>query len=469
MEIKNKFNHIQVAIDIANTVRTTLGPKGMNKMLLNSADNSAIATNDGATIIKNLKIEHPIGEMIKKLAESQEKAVGDGTTTAVIFMGLLLENALSLLNKKVHPTTIINGYNISLNEAINFTREIETSGDVEKIMKTSFGSKIPKNYVEHFVKLIKEADIENLKTFMLENANPFDSRVVKGFIFDGYTINDRMPKEVEGKIAVIEMRSNLDFAKFNITSTDELNKLNERLKKYKKDIVKNLVEKNVKCVFYTDTNPELETYITEAGLMGIVVYRRDYLDHICKACNATAIADTDFDEKYLGYGKVKYDELVEITSDNSTIDTLLICGPTKQVTEEINRAVQDVIGVLRHLDNCVVGAGAYEIELANHLYEFSKQIEGKEQIAIKKFAEAVETIPMILAENCGWDAMEVLTLLKTEHLKGNKNLGVDEFKMISDAKEKGIIEPVTIKLHALSAATDVANLILKMDDIYISK
>jgi chaperonin GroEL (HSP60 family) len=470
MEPKNKYQFIQIGIDVSNTVRATLGPKGMNKMVINSTNNQPILTNDGATIIKNLKISHPIGSMFKNLAESQEKAIGDGTTTATILTGQLLDGALNLLNKKIHPITIITGYNLARNEALSFLNKYSYQPNVEQIMKTTFGSKISPQLADHLTTIIRDIPMERLRIAKIENSDPMDSRTILGYVLDAFTINDRMPTEAEGNIAILEMKNNLEFAKFQITNTDELNKLESRMKDHKKKVVDALVNQGVKILFYTDTNPEFESYLTEAGIMSIVVYKRDQIDHISKATGAIAIADSNSElTKYLGAGKVRYDKKnggIFIENPNSEITTLLLCGATKQVLDETERSVDDVIGIMQHLESVVYGAGAFEIELARHLREFSIHIGGKEQLAIEKYAEAIESIPLILAENCGFDAIDALTNLKTAHRQGYTTFGIDPIRTISDAKERGIVEPTELKSHAINSSTDVANLILKLDDIY---
>lgn len=464
MELKNKLDYIDVGITIANTVRSTLGVRGMNKMVM--LDGKPILTNDGATIIKNLPITHPIADMFKGLAEGQERAIGDGTTTATLFAGQLLENAKTLLNKKIHPIIIINGYNIAKQEAINFSHTLKTRGERKEIIKTTFGSKINPAFAEHLTNLLP-SNIERLRICKVENKEPLESKLIKGYMFDGYTINDRMPEFAQGHIAVLDLQSNLEFAKFQITSTDELNKMESNLKEFKRNLANRLKEAGVKIVFYTDTNPQFENFLTEAGLMAIVVYKREYLDGICKATLAQVIADPT--NLTLGYGSVNYlknDQKILIENDSSEIDTLILQAPTKQVLEETERAIVDVMGVLHLTNDVVYGAGAFELQISLHLKEFAKKIGGKEQIAIEKYAESIEAIPLILAENCGFDAMEVLTLLKTQHTAGNITLGVDPYRMIGDAKERGVVEPVSLKINALNSATEVANLILKLDDIY---
>lgn len=466
-EINNKYGYIQVGIDISETVRATLGPKGMNKMVIK--DNKPIITNDGATIIKNIISPHPIGGMFKQLAESQERAIGDGTTTTTILAGELLRGALVLLNKKIHPVTIINGYNLARLESNNYLGLVDRQIGTRYKVLTTLGDKIPKKLAENITDLLTHTDINKLRVAKIENKES-NAKIIKGYLFEGYTINDRMDSKLSGKIAVLDLKNNMEFAKFNITNTEELTKIEERQRSYKKEIVKKLKDLDVKVLFYTDTNPQFESILTENKITGVVVYKREYLDSICKVIKSTAISDpTENFENYIGEGNFEYiRELgsVELLNDNSEIQTLVISGPTKQILDETERALDDALGVMKKTTACVAGAGAFEIGLSLHLREMAQNIGGKEQLAIEKFADAIETIPHILAENCGFDAIEVVAMLKARHKQKEKNMGVDPNVLISDALERHILDPVESKYHAINSATEVANLILKLDNIY---
>ena len=234
MEVKNKFDYIDLGINLSNVVRTTLGIKGMNKMLVDASNNSAILTNDGATIIKNLKIEHPLGEVFRNLAISQETSSGDGTTTAVILAGQLLEKAKELMNKNIHRATIISGYNIARLNAMKFLEDNKIEGDKVQIIKTVFGSKISGDMANRLTTLIMESNIHNLRVFKKEDSGS-NSELIKGYVFSGYTINDRMDQSTvnEVPIAIMDLKSNIEFAKFQITSADELQKIAEAEKNWR--------------------------------------------------------------------------------------------------------------------------------------------------------------------------------------------------------------------------------------------
>ena len=463
---EGKYDHVKAAVEFCNLIRSTLGPRGMNKMVLG---NDTILTNDGSTIINALKGGNPIIELLKNLAKSQELNIGDGTTTATILTGQLLSNAMNLLDKGIHPTVIINGFNIAKVEAIKYLETLSKEENKERIIKTAFGTKITSDISDHMTDLLLEVkDIENLKLFKKDNDNPTESQLFKGYVFEGFTINDRMAPEITGKIAVLDFPVNMKFDRFNVTSADELEKASTFDTDYKKKIVDKLVENDVKCIFYTDTTPEFETYLTDQGITGIVVFQRTNVDGICNSLGASAISSIEqINDKHFGEGHIKYIKGIKGTIYiDGQMETLILKGNTSQFLDEMHRALEDAVSLLRHDLKSVVGGGAVEIEIARAIREVSKKVGGKEQLAIDGFIEAIESLPSILAENCGLDSIEVLTLLKNLHNQGKTEMGVDPHAGVSDARERGIFEPVLIKVHAINSAVNISNLILKLDGIY---
>lgn len=453
------MEHIKAAIEFCKLVRSTLGPAGMNKMVVS---NNTILTNDGATIVNSLKGGDPIVELFKNLAKTQEKVIGDGTTTSLILAGQLLENGQYLMEKGIHPTIIIKGYNLANVQSMKFLDEAREKSRIEDIMRTCFGTKISSSLIDHLINLLRNVDFENLKLFKTEG-NPMDSEIYNGTVFEGHTLNDRMENDVVGKIALMDFPINLDVDKFQVTNANELEKITELNKRKKRQIVDVLVENDVKCLFYTDTTPEFESYLTDKGIVGIVVFRRENIDNIARVVKGKVCSGVEDIPSHLGHGKVKYKKpgVIYVASD-SDIKTLILKG-SGQTLEESERAIQDVFGLMKIEKDSVIGAGAIEIEISNHLRSFAQEVGGKEQLAVEKFAEALESIPLIIAENCGLDAIEVLTFLKSRHAKGEKDLGVDPILSISNARDRNIFEPVLVKIHAISSAVNTANLILKTD------
>jgi chaperonin GroEL (HSP60 family) len=457
---ETKYAHIQLAINFADLIRTTLGPRGMNKMVVTKS--GAVHTNDGATIIKNIISDNPIIQLFKELAKSQEEAIGDGTTTAVIITGQLLNNALDLLNKGLHPTTIINGFSLAKVEAMRILNNLKKKGDKEKIINTTFGSKIANDLVKHLrSQILRIKNYEELKIHKIPNSDPLNSHLFKGYVFEGFTLNDRMERTINGKIAVLDYRTNVEAANVQVNSAKSLEEMNLYDRKYKREIVDKLVKQKVNCLFYTDTNPEFETYLTEKGITGIVLYKREILDGICEALDLKATSNID--NIFITEGKVEYKKPNQIYVYGNS-ETLILHGSTIQTLDEIERAVQDVVSLFKHEIDTVTGAGAVEIQLSKKIAHFAKTVGGKEQIAIEKYAEAIESIPLIIAENCGLDAIQILTVLKTQH-ETNPDMGVDAVRGISDASQRGIVDPVLVKIYAINSATNVANLILKTDKL----
>ena len=464
--MENKYAHIQNAINFSDLIRTTLGPRGMNKLVVDD-HNRALHTNDGASIIKNLNVKDPIIDLFKELAISQEDNIGDGTTTATILAGQFLTNALQLINKGIHPTIIINGYQIALSETMKFLNKSAEEGDKEKIIQTAFGAKLGKELVSYLTTLLLEiTDFENLKIFK-KIEDPKFSEIYSGFIFEGFTIDDQMKSQINGNICLLDYRTNVEASNVQVTSAEELDKMNRYDRAYKSDIVKKLKEAKVDCLLYTDTNQEFEAMLLEAGITGIVVYqRKDFISGISKVLGLLPTSDPN--NIHLVKGKLKYEKPGQIYIEGD-METLVICGGTKQILDETERCIHDVLSLLKHDIKTVIGAGAIEIELANHLFMLAKSIGGKEQLAIEKYAEAIESIPLILAENSGLDSMAILTNLRTRHLNGEKDLGVDIFEGVSDARVRNVVDPVLVKVYAIGSATNVANLILKTDKILMGE
>ena len=473
--MEEKYAHIHAAVGFADLIRTTLGPRGMNKMVIDQSNNSIVLSNDGATIIGALRGGNPIINLFKELAQSHELAIGDGTTSVIILAGQLLQNALNLLDKGIHPTIIINGYNLSKIEALKFLSQNKETGETKKIIKTAFGTKISKDIIEHLTNLIIGVeDYDKLKIYSMSQSDPFESKLFKGYVFSGFTMNERMKDEITGKVAFIDFPVSLKAEKFAVTNAEELEKISKIDTEYKKKIIDKLGNLGVRWLFYTDTNPEFETYLTDKGITGVVIFQRENFDGICKAVNAVVSSSLEqLTDRHLGEAHIKYEKQLTGNSGHIYIEgnteTLILKAPTNQFLEEMRRAVDDVISLLKHDTDCVIGAGAIEIEIANHLRKISQSVGGKEQLAIEKFAEAIESIPLILAENCGLDAIEVLTALKTVHSQGKTDLGVDMACGISNARERGILEPVLIKIHAINSAANVASLILKLDKILLGQ
>jgi chaperonin GroEL (HSP60 family) len=453
------LNHLTTISDIADTVRTTLGPKGMNKFVVG---NMPIMTNDGATIIKHLKHPHPLFGPIKNLANSQEETVGDGTTTTMILLAELLRGAKTLIEKGMHPVTVIEGYNLCRHALIQYLMNNSEELDLEQVIMTTFGSKISPELAKHLAPMIEpDMDIFNLK------GDPLNSEVVSGFMMKGHTINDQMPSKAAGKIAVLNLRTMIDGVKVQASTADELTKLEHKAHEDRLNVVQALQEYKVEVLVTNDSDETFNSLLAQAGIM--TIWTGD-MSKLVKICKVTGAQITMFpEERYLGECTCTYSKkpnFIRITGQESEVKTLLLYGATEQTLEETKLAVEDVIGVIKSSTGQVYGGGAIEMELSKMLRANVNTVNGKEQIAVEKFAEALESIPMTLAHNCGFDQIDILTKLRTLHAKGERTIGVDPVSQISCAKQRKLVEPVNVKINAINNATELANLVLKMDDIY---
>lgn len=449
--------HIDTIINLADTVKSTLGPKGMNKLVITSIP---IMTNDGATIIKNLKHPHPLFSALKNLASSQEETVGDGTTTTCILLAELLRGAKVLIEKGMHPVTIIDGYNLCKHALINHLNSNHLEPDLKNIILTTFGSKIDREFAKQLSDLI-EVEME----IYSQKGDP-SAMKVNGYAFDGFTINDQMPKEAEGKIAILNLRPIIESSKVEVHNAKDLMEVENYKHQVRKDIVDKLIESNVQALFTNDTDEIFNTLLTKANIMTVWTGDLSKLVKIAKSCGGTI--STHVEDGCIGEGKVIFEKnpnRVYIESDKSTIRTLIFKSPTEQTIEEVKLSIHDVQGVLKSTTGQVYGGGAIEMQLSKMLRENMSFVNGKEQIAVEKYAEALESIPMTLAKNCGFDQIDILSKLRVLHNKSN-DMGVDPVSLISSARSRNLVEPVNVKISAINNATELANLVLKMDDIY---
>src|SRR3989344_4464803 len=488
-------NNIMAAKAVAETIRTTLGPKGMDKMLVSSLGD-IIVTNDGATILDEIRIEHPAAKMIVEVAKTQDNEVGDGTTTVAILTGELLKNAEKLLDDNIHPTVIIKGYRKASEKALEILNEIaENISDSDSYRKialtamTGKGAEIAKNKLADLtveavlqVKEGNEVDFNDIKIEKKIGESVESSDLIKGIVLDKERVHSGMPKKITNvKIALLdaalEIKSTEIDAKIQISSPDQIQAFMEQ----EQMIIKNLAQKVINSganfvVCQKGIDDLAQHYLAKAGIYAIRRVKKSDMEKLAKATNAVIVNNiNDLTEKELGFAgiveakKVGDEEMAYITECKSAkAVTLFIRGGTSHVVDEIERAVKDAFGVLASsvkYGKIVPGAGAIEIELAKHLRKYANTLSGREQLAAFAFADSIEIIPRTLAENAGLDPIDVLAELKSRHEK-DRNIGIDVFtgKTINYIEE-GIIEPLKIKTQAIKSATEVAELILRIDDV----
>ncbi|MBW2991826.1 TCP-1/cpn60 chaperonin family protein [Candidatus Woesearchaeota archaeon] len=494
--------NIAAAKAVAETVRTTLGPKGMDKMIVDSLGDVTI-TNDGVTILEEMSIEHPSAKMIVEVAKTQEAEVGDGTTTAVILAGELLKNAEELLDQNIHPTVIARGYRLGaykVNEVLNnIAEDIKIKDDailrnIAMTAMTGKGAEIAKEYLSQIVvKALKYiADIEgkeviidreDVKIEKKVGGSVEDTELVEGILLDKERVHSGMPVSVNNaKIALVdcalEVKSTETEAKIQINDPSQMQGFLEQEERMIKDMVAKLVNSGANVVFCQKGIDDLaQHFLAKNRIYAARRIKKSDMDKLAKATGARIVTSLeDLSKDDLGHAglveehKVGDEQMTFVKNcKNPKAVTLLVRGGTEHVVDEIRRAVEDAIGdVAAALSNgkAVGGAGACEIEVAKALRKFADSLSGREQLAVEKFADSMETIVKTLAENAGLDPIDVLTELKSAHDKKQRWAGIDVFSgKVKDSWRAGVIEPLKIKTQALSSASEVATMILRIDDV----
>jgi len=493
--------NIMAANLVAETVRTTLGPKGMDKMIVDSIGDVTV-TNDGVTILEEMKIEHPAAKMIVEVAKTQEDEVGDGTTTAVVLAGELLKNAETLLERNVHPTVVARGYQLAAEKAQVILNDIAEDVSVKntdiltKIAVTAMTGKGAEGNKEHLAELTVNAvksvidedgsiDIENIKIEKKVGSGVDDSELVTGIVLDKERVHPGMPKIIgKAKIALIdsalEIKNTEMDAKISITDPSQMQAFIEQEERMLREMVNKVVASGATVVICQKGIDDMaQHFLAKEGVFAVRRAKKSDMDALARATGAKVITNLDdLDEADLGFAgavqevKVGDEDMTYIRDcKNPKSVTLLVRGGTEHVVDEIKRAVDDAIGdvvsALR-VGKVVGGAGSPEIELSKGLRKYATTLKGREQLAVEAFAESVEVIPRTLAENAGLDPIDVLTELKQAHegKKGQKWAGINVFTgKVVDAWKQGVIEPLKIKTQAVKSASEVANLILRIDDI----
>ncbi len=495
-------SNIEAAKSLAQIVKSTLGPMGMDKMLIDSMGDTII-TNDGVKILKEMEIEHPGAKMLVEVAKTQEAEVGDGTTTAVILSGELLENAQKLLKQGIHPTKIIRNYKLASIEAIKILNKksipinIESKKEILNISKTAISGKMSDIAKEDLSNLIFEAiskvkeenhiPKDRIKILKIPGGDIEDSKIIDGIVLDRELAHPNMnQKKTNAKILLIdfqlEIREIEANANVNINSVKDYDEFIEAEKDYLKSLVFKIKEIGTDVVIcQKGIDDSVAYYLAKEGIMAIRRCRRSDLEKLSHALNTKIISSQeDLIESNLGIaGNVERKEIlgenfifIEKCSNPKAI-TLLLKSSTKHILDEIKRAVEDALGDINSIlksKKIVAGGGAIELELYKSLNEYSKKIKGKDSIIINEYAKAFLSIPRTLCENCGLDTIDIITELKLNHNNGKIYSGINSFKgIVPNTYKEGIIEPINIKIQAIKSATEISSMILRIDDIIAAK
>ena len=497
-------NNIMAAKLVAETVRTTLGPKGMDKMLVDSVGD-IVVTNDGVTILEEMQIEHPAAKMIVEVAKTQENEVGDGTTTAVILAGELLKNAERLLDQDIHPTVIAKGYRQAAEEAqeiLNRISENVTINDEDLLKKiaitamTGKGAEASKDSLASLiVKAVKQVielgdknnisnlDIEDIKLEKRVGGGTDDSELIEGIVIDKERVNSAMPKQIRNaKVALLdvalEIKNTETDAKIQISDPAQLQAFIDQEERIIRDMVDRILKSGANVVIAQKGIDDLaQHFLGKNGIYAVRRVKKSDVEKLARATGAKIVSSLkDLSKEDLGYAglveeiKIGDEEMTFVREcKNPKAVTLLIRGGTKHVVDEVERAVKDALGDIvaaLKVGKVVAGGGATEVEVSRELRKFANKMSGREQLAILAFADAFEIIPRTLDENAGLDPIDKLTELKAEHDKGMKWAGLDVFKgKVVDSWKEGVIEPLKIKTQATKSASEVAELILRIDDV----
>src|SRR6266704_1161534 len=499
-------NNITAAKIIAETVRTTLGPRGMDKMLVSTIGDVTI-TNDGATIMKELDVQHPAAKMLVEVSKTQDNEVGDGTTTAVILSGELLEKAEKLLDKDVHPTVIVDGYKKAAEKAIEILDKlsipISEKDDVilRQVATTSMYSKGIAVAKEHFadiaVKAVKQiaeksdgklrADIDLIKILKKHGKSLEETELVKGIVIDKELAHAQMPKTITGaRIALLNAKLEVEKtefdAKININNPDQMHLFIEE-EKMLVDMVNQIEKTGANIVFSEKGIDDVALhYLVKKGIGAVKNVSSGDLEKLSKATGARVVASVK-DLAKDSLGEAKLIEEVKIGDDkllyvrdakNPKAVTIVIRGGTEHVVDEADRSLHDALCVVRNAledGKIVAGGGAPEEELAKRLREYAVKVGGREQLAIEAFAESLEAVPTTLAENAGFDPIDVLVELRSKHERaGSPWFGVDVYSgEIRDMKKLNVLEPLRVKQQVVKSASEAASMILRIDDVIASK
>jgi len=493
-------NNILAARIVADTVKTTLGPKGMDKMLVNSMGD-IVVTNDGVTILEEMEIEHPAAKMIVEIAKTQDKEVGDGTTTAVMLAGKMLENAEKLLDQRIHPTVITKGYRLAAEKAQEYLQSLALSVEnsdslLKELVYTSLASKNASAKKEKFASIIIKAvkqiaengkvDLANIKIEKVKGEGIEDTELVEGIVLDKERVSVDMPSKIENaRIALIdaalEIKNPETDTKISVSSPEQLQSFIEQEERIIKNMVKKVKESTANVVFCQKGIDDVaQYYLAKEKIYVCRRIAKSDMEKLARATGAKIVSNlNELTQEQLGYAEV----VEEIKNNDEGMTyvrgcknpkalTILIRGGTEHIISEIERALKDGMGVVSSAlkdKKIVPGAGAIEIELARRLRDYATSLGGREQLAVEEFASALESIPITLAENAGLDPIDILTELRARHMKGEINAGINLLSgKIEDSISAGIIEPIRVKTQAIDSATEVAVMILRIDDVIAS-
>jgi len=496
-------NNIMAARVIAEAIRSTLGPRGMDKMLVDSLGDITI-TNDGAAILDEIEVEHPAAKMMVEVAKTQDDMVGDGTTTSVVLAGELLKKAEELLDQNIHPTIIVSGYRKAAKKAmealdkIGVTVNLDDKETLKKVAITSMGSKAVGTAREHLadiaieaVKQIAEkrgdrwvADVDNVQIIKKEGKSLHDTELVRGVILDKEVVHAGMPKRIE-KAKIVLLNCPLEVEKTEFSAEIRIRDPSQMKAFLDKEtsMLREMVEKIKKTganvlICQKGIDDMAQHFLAKEGILAVRRAKESDMEKLSRATGGRIVTNIeDLKPEDLGYAelveerKIGDDKMVFIEGckDPKSVSILIRAGLERMV-DEAERAMHDALSVVADVfekNKIVVGGGAVEAEVAKELRKYAVQVGGREQLAIEAFADAVETIPKTLAENAGLEQIDIMVELRSAHEKADGHLmGVDIFEgKVANLWDKGVVEPISVKEQAIKSAAEAAAMILRIDDV----
>ena len=494
--------NIMAAKIIAESVRSSLGPKGMDKMLVDGFGDVTI-TNDGATILDEMEVQHPAAKMMVEVAKTQDDEVGDGTTTSVVIAGELLKKAEELIDQGIHPTVIVDGYREASTKALGVLNEIAIKVEpndkaiLRKIAEVSLASKILAEDKEAMAELAVNAilqvaektpegfkvDIDDVKVEKKPGESLTDTALIKGIVLDKEIVHPGMPKRVEdAKIALIDAPIEIEKtefdAKINIENPEQMKSFLDEEEKMLKDMTEKIVDAGANVLLCEKGIDDVaQHYLSKKGILAVRRVKQSDMEKLVKATGGRVVSNVnDLKADDLGFAKlveerkVADDKMTFVEgAKNPKAVTILVRGGSERLVDEAERAIHDALCVVRDVvldPRVVAGGGAPEAEVAKRLREHAQKLSGKEQLAVLSFGNALETLPVALAENAGMDPIDILVALRAAHEKGQLWAGVDvNESKVGDLREAGVIEPIGVKIQVIKSASEAAGMLLKIDDV----
>ena len=497
-----QHNNIMAARVIAESVRSSLGPKGMDKMLVDSLGDITI-TSDGKTILDEIEVEHPAAKMMVEVAKTQDDEVGDGTTTSVIVAGGLLEKAEDLINKNVHPTVIIDGYNKAADKALETLEKIAIQVEptdrefLKKVAMTSMASKMISENKEELSEIAVEAvlhiarrrgdkyhaDIDNIMVEKKPGESVTDTRLIEGLVLDKEVVHSGMPKRIkDARILLLESALEVKKTEFDAKIHIEHPEQMESFLREEENMLREMVEKigsvgaNV-VICQKGIDDMAQHFLARMGILAVRRAKKSDMAKLSKATGGKIVTSLEeLSEADLGYAalveerKIGDDKMVFIEGckDPRSV-AILIRGGTERIVDEAERSIHDALCVVRDVvqePKILAGGGAPEMEVAKALRDYAESLPGREQLVVQKFAEAIEMVPLTLSENAGLDPIDILSDLRAAHEKGETWAGINIFEgKIEDMSKLEVYEPLAVKKQIIKSATEAATMILKIDDV----